>query len=127
MFTAISKLLYSASAFQLIANKHESHVDIVATATAKDGARVIIKVESLEYAVFQLEGSGFKSSESLNIISCSNDEAMFYTIQANENGTITMGISPEVIGQTGGIYRMNILRNEGSLQIQFPWGTDASK
>ena len=64
----MGSLVVEQSAFHLIANKHESHVDIVATVTAKDGAQVIIKVESLEYTVFQLEGSGFKASESLNII-----------------------------------------------------------
>lgn len=119
--------LYAASSPQWIANEHERNRGIAAMATAKDGAQVIIKVEDLEYSVFQLEGSGFKSSESLNIISSSNDEVMFYTIQAYENGTITMGILPEVVGQTGGIYHMNILREEGSLQIQFPWGTGAWK
>ena len=92
---------------------------------AKDGAKVRIKLESLEYSVFELSGEGFKPYESLNFISNSSNEIIHFTMKADKNGDMPpMGFQPAVVGKSGGICYIDILRKEGPIQIKLPWGTE---
>jgi len=109
-------------------DRKSSEQAAIIEAVAKDGARVSIKVESLEYSMFELNGGGFKPYESLNIISNSYHESLHNRVKADKNGNILpMGFLPAVIGKSGGICHIDILREEGSIQIKFPWGIESLK
>jgi len=80
---------------------------VVAEAVAKDGAEVKISASSFKYSIYQLSGGGFKPHESLNCISTSCDEVLYFQLKANENGELSgVGSMPAVIGKSGGICRM---------------------
>lgn len=88
-----------------------------------DYPKVNIKVNSLEYSMFELNGGGFKPCESLNVISSSYDEVLYAPVKADENGNILpIGLLPVVIGKSGGVCHIDILREKGSIHIKFPWG-----
>ena len=92
---------------------------------AKDGAKVRIKLESLEYSVFELSGEGFKPHESLNFISNSSNKIIHFTMKTDKNGDMPpMGFQPAVVGKSGGICYIDILRKEEPIQIKLPWGTE---
>lgn len=93
-------------------------------AIAKDGAKVSVTVDSFEYSMFQISGEGFKAYESLSFISNSCNEVLYFTIQTDKNGNIPMmGFLPEVIGESGGICHIDILRDQDVIHIKLPWGT----
>jgi len=95
---------------------------------AKDGAKVNINVNSLEYSMFELNGEGFKPYESLNVISNSYQEILHVRVTADKNGSILpIGLLPTVTGKSGGVCHIDILREEGSIHIKFPWGTETLK
>ena|GEM_PF-3250942 len=100
----------------------------ISEVVAKDGAKVNIKVTSLEYSMFELDGEGFKPCESLNVISNSCREILHARIIADKNGSIfPMGLLPAVTGKSGGVCHIDILREGGSIHIKFPWGTETLK
>lgn len=93
-----------------------------------DEPKVKIEVESLEYSMFQLIGEGFKAHESMNFISTSYDEIIHSQIKADGKGNIpTIRLQPAVIGKSGGVCHIDILRDEGSIHMKFPWGTETVK
>lgn len=103
----------------------EQQKNIFRAAIAKDGAKVSVTVASFEYPIFQISGERFKSCEVVNFISNSCGEVLYFSIQADKNGNIpAMGFSPEVIGQSGGLCHIDILREHDSIHLQFPWGTE---
>jgi len=96
---------------------------IINEVVAKDGAKVSINVESFNYFLFQIDGEGFKPYESLSFISNSCHEILYTSIQADKDGKILpIGISPAVIGESGGICHIDILREKDSIHLKFPWG-----
>ena len=112
---------------QTSAGKSSDEATITA-AVAKDGAKVNIEVTSLENSMFQLDGQGFKPYETLNFISNSYNEVIHGQIQADKDGNLLpMGLLPAVIGKSGGVCHIDILREEGSIHIKLPWGTEALK
>lgn len=111
----------------IIAENCESK-NIFREATAKDGATVSITVTSFEYSLFEMIGKNFKAYESLSVISNSCNEVLYYTIQADKNGKISnVGLAPAVLGESGGICHMDIIRENGSIHIKLPWGTECKK
>jgi len=101
---------------------------VVAEAVAKDGAEVKISASSFKYSIYQLSGGGFKPHESLNCISTSCDEVLYFQLKANENGELSgVGSMPAVIGKSGGICRIDILREGSPIHIKYPWGSEALK
>jgi len=101
---------------------------VVAEAVAKDGAEVKISASSFKYSIYQLSGGGFKPHESLNCISTSCDEVLYFQLKANENGELSgVGSMPAVIGKSGGICRIDILREVSPIHIKYPWGSEALK
>lgn len=91
---------------------------------AKDGAKVILNVDSFEYSIFQINGEGFEPYESMSFISNSCHETLYTPIKADKSGKILpMGVLPAVIGETGGVCHINILREKNSIHLKFPWGT----
>lgn len=101
---------------------------IISEAVAKNGAKVNIEIDSLEYSMFQLRGEGFKPYEPMNFISNSYDEFIHTPICADENGHILpMKLLPTVIGKSGGVCHIHILRDEGAIRIELPWGTEIAK
>ena len=106
------------------ANEEATIIEVV----AKDGAKASISAISLEHSMFQLNGGGFKPYESLNFISSSHHETIHASIKADEKGNILpIDLLPAVIGKSGGVCYISILRNEGSIEIKLPWGTEAIK
>ncbi len=99
----------------------------VAKAIAQDGAMVQVLTEFPEDSVYELYGSGFKPHEALNFVDFSYDETFSAPINADANGTFTIGLLPAVFGKTGGVCYIYILREDGSIQIKFPWGKEAVK
>ncbi len=101
---------------------------VIAEAVAKDGGEVKISASSFKYSIYQLSGRGFKPHESLNCISTSCDEVLYFQLQANENGELSgVGSMPAVIGKSGGICRIDILREGSPIHIKYPWGSEALK
>ena len=101
---------------------------IVTEAVAKDGAKASISASSFKYSIYQLNGEGFKPYESLNVISNSCHEVLYFQIKADENGNLpSVGSMPEVIGKSGGICHIDILREEAPIHIKLPWGIEALK
>lgn len=99
---------------------------IVAEAVAKDGAKIKINVSSFKYAMYQLSGEGFRPCEPLNCIYQSCDEVLYFQLKANKNGALSgIGLTPSVIGKSGGMCRVDILRDGCPLHIKYPWGTEA--
>ncbi|GEM_PF-1055380 len=92
-------------------------------AVAKDGAKVSIVADNLEHSIFQMSGEGFKPNESVNFISTSYQEVIHAEIKADENGNIpSMGMLPAVVGKSGGVCHIDLLRESGPIHIQLPWG-----
>lgn len=92
-------------------------------AVAKDGAHVIVTVDNLEYSMFQISGEGFTPHESLNFISNSSGEVIYFLLQADKNGNFpSMGFLPAVIGKSEGICHIDVLREKDSIHLKFPWG-----
>lgn len=99
---------------------------IVNEAMAKDGAKAQVIAVSLEHSIYELAGEGFKPNESLNCISTSCDEVLYFQVKANEDGKlIGVGSMPAVIGESGGICRIDILREDAPLHLKYPWGSEA--
>ena len=116
--------LLSANSLSKFAEPAQSEMKPIAgEVIAKDGAKVRIYVDSFEYSRFHIDGEGFKPYESLNFISNSCDEFIYTTIKAGKNGEIVpMGLSPAVIGKSGGTCYIDIFRDTNSIHLTFPWG-----
>lgn len=94
---------------------------------AKDGAKVIITAQSIEYSQYELNGTGFKPYEPLHFVSTSYIEVLSARVRASEKGNIgPMGYIPAVIGKSGGIWHLDIVREKDSFQVNIPWGTERS-
>jgi hypothetical protein len=94
-------------------------------AIAKDGAKVSITIGNFEHSMFQIHGEGFKPYESLNFISTSCDEVAYFQIETDEHGYLPpTWILPAVIGKSGGICHVDILREGNFIYLKFPWGSE---
>ena len=100
---------------------------IVNEAVAKDGAKARVIAISLEHSIYELAGEGFKPNESLNFVSSSCGEVLYFQVKANEDGKLIMGSMPAVIGKAGGICRIDILREGSPIHIKYPWESEALK
>jgi hypothetical protein len=99
--------------------------NIFREAIAKDGAKVNVTVDSFEHSMFKIRGEDFKPYEALNFISNSCNEVLCFSIQADKSGNIPeMGFLPAVIGKSGGICYIDILRDKDAIHIRFPWGIE---
>ena len=104
-------------------NEIKSKVNPIIAGVTKDGAQANINSLTSDNTVFELIGKGFKPNESLNLISRSYHEILYSPITVDENGCLPpIMLQPAVIGKSGGICNIDLLRKEGSLRIQFPWG-----
>lgn len=109
-------------------NRNTNEEVIVTEAVAKDGAKMRISASSFKYSIYQLNGGGFKPYESLNCIFTSCDEILYFQVKADKNGELSgVGLMPAVIGKSGGICHVDILRAEAPIHIKYPWGSEALK
>jgi hypothetical protein len=107
-----------------IIGENSQQENIFREGIAKDGAKVTVTVDSFEHSMFKIRGEDFKAYEALNFISNSCNEALCFPIQADKNGNIPdMGFLPAVIGKSGGICYIDILRDKDAIHIKLPWGT----
>lgn len=91
--------------------------------TAKNGAKVSVSIDSLEHSIFRLNGTGFQPYETVNFISNSNNEVLHYSLTADDKGNLLpIQLSPAVIGKSGGICNIHLLRREDSIHVKLPWG-----
>jgi hypothetical protein len=99
---------------------------IVAEVIAKDGATARVIAFSLEYAMYELRGEGFKPYESLNFVSTSYDEVLYSPMTADKNGKLLgIALMPAVIGKPGGLCHIDILREKAPIHLKYPWGSFA--
>jgi hypothetical protein len=116
---------------KLDAKKKDDDRSTIAEATAKDGAKIEIKIENLEHSIFEVNGKGFKPHEPLHFISNNPGfEVVHLSITADKDGNIVpigMGMQPALMGAPGGVCHIDILREEGPIHIKLPWGTEALK
>lgn len=119
--------LYSQEQISLVSEKASVKEKITLTeVVAKDGAK--IEVERLADSIFALEGKYFKPHESIDLISHSYSEIAHFLVTADENGnTLKIIVLPAVIGKSGGISHVEVLREEEFIHIKLPWGTEALK
>ncbi len=124
---ALSEIAFSQGVDAGARNTNEEEI-VVAEAVVRDGAKVSVTVDSFKYSIYQLSGGGFKPHESLNCISTSCDEVLYFQLKANENGEFSgVGSMPAVIGKSGGICRIDIIREGSPIHIKYPWGSEALK
>lgn len=98
---------------------------LVSKEVAQDGAKVDVRVQSVEHSMFELSGKGFKPHESIKFTSTSCGEVISLEIQADQNGDLPpMGLSPAVVGEAWGICQIDLVREQekDSLHLEFPWG-----
>jgi hypothetical protein len=101
---------------------------IINEVTAKGGAKIRIIGVNLEHSMYELNAEGLKPYESLNCISTSCHEVLYFRVKADKNGMLgPVGLMPAVIGKSGGICHIDILRKEASIHIKFPWGSESLK
>jgi hypothetical protein len=90
---------------------------------ASDKASLRVEVLDSGYLIFGLAGKGFKPYESMTLVSTSCHEVLSYPIEADKNGVLPcMSIAPAVEGKTHGKCQIQILRDQGPICVQFPWG-----
>ncbi len=120
---ALNEIAFSQGLETGVRNTNEKVA--VAEAVAKDGAKVSVTVNSFKYSMFQISGEKFKSYESLNFVSNSCGEVLCFPVQADKNGNIPgMRFLPAVIGKSGGICYIDILRDKDAIHIKLPWGME---
>jgi hypothetical protein len=72
--------------------------------------------------LFLAEGKGFQPDEKLTLSTYSNQESIIETFRADGEGSFRMLLFPAATGGEGGIVALRLVRSEGMLQMEFPWG-----
>lgn len=101
--------------------------ELIAELVAQDGAKIRVTVISLEGSMYDLTGENFKPNESVTCISASGKEVLCYEAKATAKGQLYIGLSPAVIGKSGGMAYYHILREGGPIHLKYYWGTESDK
>ncbi len=128
--TANSKSKSDPSAHQEKVTHQASEDIVVAEVVAVDGATAKVVAKGsvrVKNSICFLYGKGFEPNENLKVASTSSDEVLPFKIQADSKGEFFAGLAPEVIGKSGGVCHVNIIREfvDAPLHLRYPWGSDA--
>jgi hypothetical protein len=95
---------------------------------ASDGAILSLLLHSPE-GQYALRGFGFKPNETLTLVSQSEEEVMApFTLEVSEEGMLTAGISPWVLGKPYGHASVILTRQDSTkMKLVYLWGTTEEK
>jgi len=93
----------------------------------KDGAKIYMELKDRSANHYTFYGIGFKPNEKLSFINISGHEKMDFKFPADEEGSVTIMISPAVIGKKGGNSTFLITRENTKNQatLKYFWGEKA--
>ncbi len=128
--TANSKSKSDLSVHQEKVTHQPTEGIVLAKAVAVDGAtaKVIEKGGMrVKNSMCVLYGKGFEPNENLKFILTSYHEVISSEVQADSKGKYFNILLPEVIGKSGGICYVDILREfvDAPLHLKYPWGLEA--
>ncbi len=105
---------------------YEKEGIVVADCRTKDGAKIQVFALSLEHSIYRVMGKGFQPYEQMSWVSTSCHESLSTPIKADAEGNIgPISCLPAVVGKSGGICRIDILRKGSPLRVEYPWGDKA--
>lgn len=93
----------------------------------EDGAHASVVVTHPMLTRFDLRANGFAPHEKIKAIHRSGETEETLDLAADENGAFLLPLNPTVIGRMGGEASLVLIRENGELCLDYPWGAHLEK
>ena len=132
-FVAAEGLLTAKPVIYAIASKESMQV---ATAEfipypvetrSEDGAHAALVVTHPMLTRFDLRADGFLPNEPLRAIHKTGETEETLELTADENGAFSLPLNPTILGRLGGEASLVLVRENGELCLDYPWGAHLEK